>query len=93
MTIKQSEQDKNGVFKAVIEDQEVGHLEYAWLSPKTLSINHTEVNPDFGGQGIGKKLVLAAIDFAREKNAKIKPLCTYAKSVIDKSPELQDILA
>jgi predicted GNAT family acetyltransferase len=51
------------------------------------------VNPDFGGQGIGQKLVLHAVTFAREKEVKVKLLCTYAKIVFDKMPELKDVLA
>lgn len=32
-----------------------------------------------------------AIDFARENQFKIMPLCPFAKSVFDKSPDLNDV--
>jgi len=32
------------------------------------------------------------INFARQDQIKVIPLCPYAKSVFDKRPELQDVL-
>ena len=37
-------------------------------------------------------MVAKAVEFAREKKLKIIPLCPFAKSVINKTPEFQDIL-
>ncbi|MFO7673429.1 MAG: N-acetyltransferase [Lutibacter sp.] len=44
------------------------------------------------GQGAGKKLVIKAIEFAREKHLKIIPICTFAKSVFDKEIAFRDVL-
>jgi uncharacterized protein len=32
------------------------------------------------------------VKFAREKNIKILPLCSFAKSVFDKMEEIRDVL-
>ena len=56
-------------------------------------IEHTEVSPDFNGKGVGKKMVLAAVDFARKENKKIIPLCPFAKATFDKNEELRDVLS
>jgi len=37
-------------------------------------------------------LVKAAVDFAKEAHYKILPLCPYAKSVFDKTPEYSEVL-
>ncbi|MFO7672494.1 MAG: GNAT family N-acetyltransferase, partial [Lutibacter sp.] len=42
-------------------------------------IDHTQVDEKLKGQGAGKKLVIKAIEFAREKHLKIIPICTFAK--------------
>ena len=92
MKIIQSEKNTAGKFTAFINETEVGHMTYSWSGPQKLTILHTEVHSEFGGQGIGKKLVLHIAEFARNSKSKIKPMCTYAKAVFDKTPEIQDVL-
>ena len=45
-----------------------------------------------GGTGAGKKMVEAAVLYAREKGISIIPLCVFARSVFDKTPEYKDVL-
>jgi predicted GNAT family acetyltransferase len=56
-------------------------------------IDHTQVDDSLRGQGVGGKLVQAAVDWARAENARLLPLCPYAKSVFDKTPAYADVLA
>jgi predicted GNAT family acetyltransferase len=56
-------------------------------------IDHTSVDDSLRGKGIGGKLVQAAVEWARKDNAKLMPLCPYARSVFDKAPEYADVLA
>ena len=56
-------------------------------------IDHTDVNDRLRGSGVGKKLVNAAVDWARKENARLMPLCPFAKTVFDKTPEYSDVLA
>jgi hypothetical protein len=37
--------------------------------------------------------VRGAVDWARTDNVKLMPLCPYAKSVFDKTPDYSDVLA
>lgn len=55
-------------------------------------IDHTEVNPEFKGKNVGKQMLMAAVNFARENMLKIIPLCPYAKSVFDKTASIRDVL-
>ncbi len=55
-------------------------------------IDHTEVDDALRGTGAGKKLVAEAVDYARKNNLKIMPLCPFAKSVFDRTPEYADVL-
>lgn len=54
-------------------------------------ITHTEVSPKLRGQGIGQALVAAAVGMARAEGRKIRPLCTYARSVMDKDASTADV--
>lgn len=56
-------------------------------------IDHTTVDDALRGTGAGKKLVEAAVQWARAENVKIIPLCPFAKSVFDKTPAYSDVLS
>jgi predicted GNAT family acetyltransferase len=92
MEIQQINDTKRGYFEAVEDGKEAGKMTYTWAGDSKFIIDHTEVNEDFSGQGVGKKLVMAAVEYARTNNLKIIPLCPFAKSVFDKVEEIRDVL-
>ena len=92
MTIEHLNETKSGHFKAVVYDAEIAKMTYTWSGTNTFIIDHTEVNPDFKGQSVGKKMLLEAVKYARENNFKIIPNCSFAKSIFDKTKEIQDTL-
>lgn len=93
MEIEQINNETKGFFKAVEDEQEAGRMTYSWAGEKKFIIDHTEVNPAFNGKGVGKKLVMAAVEYARKNDLKIIPLCPFAKSVFDKTEEIRDVLS
>lgn len=92
MEIIQENNDKKGAFKAIENNIEAGLMTYSWAGENKFIIDHTEVNPEFAGKSVGKQLVMKAVEFAREKNLKIMPLCPFAKSVFNKVAEIRDVL-
>lgn len=92
MNIERDDNGKKGQFRAMVNDEEAGLMTYTWAGNEKFIIDHTEVSPDFSGQGVGKQLVMAAVEFARGKNLKILPLCPYAKSVFERTPAIRDVL-
>ncbi|EJG02711.1 GNAT family N-acetyltransferase [Flavobacterium sp. F52] len=92
MEIQQINDIKRGYFEAVEDGKEAGKMTYTWAGDSKFIIDHTEVSPDFNGKGVGKKLVMASVDYARANNLKIIPLCPFAKSVFDKVEEIRDVL-
>lgn len=93
MNIERKDDGKKGAFAAMEKDVQAGLMTYTWAGNDKFIIDHTEVNTDFSGQGIGKKMVMAAVEFAREKDLKIIPLCPFAKSVFDKVEDIRDVLS
>ncbi|MBS1782688.1 MAG: N-acetyltransferase [Bacteroidetes bacterium] len=59
----------------------------------TLIILHTDVDPSLAGQGVGKKLVLAIVQHARQNGLKIKAECSFAHAILTKTSEYADILS
>ena len=48
------------------------------------NITHTEVNDEYQGQGIARKLVECIIENAKKENKKIIAECSYAKKILEK---------
>jgi uncharacterized protein len=84
--------EKNGYFYVSVDGKQEAKMTFVFAGKDKIIIDHTEVNPASNGKGFGKKMVEKAVAFAREKNLKIIPLCPFAKSVFDKTPEFKDVL-
>ena len=48
------------------------------------NITHTEVNGNYQGQGIARKLVECIIENAKKENRKLIAECSYAKKILEK---------
>jgi len=92
MEIQQINDTRKGYFEAIEDGKEAGKMTYTWAGDSKFIIDHTEVSPDFNGKGVGKKLVMAAVEYARANNLKIIALCPFAKSVFNKVEEIRDVL-
>src|SRR3982751_6692853 len=93
MDIKRDEHGRHGAFFIEEDGEWIAEMTYVKRHNNTIVIDHTEVDEKLRGQGVGEQLVKAAVDFARENNLKIKPVCPYTRKIIDENPEYNDILA
>ncbi|CAN5280656.1 GNAT family N-acetyltransferase [soil metagenome] len=92
MEIERVDQGTTGYFKAVIDGREAGKMTYTKSSDNQITIDHTEVNSEYQGEGVGNAMVVKAAEYAREENFKIYPQCTYAKKVMERSSDFDDVL-
>lgn len=92
MNIQQKDNGKKGSFYVEEAGELLAEMTYVWSGNDKFIIDHTEVSAALEGKGIGKQLVQKAVEFAREKNVKIMPLCPFAKRVFDKVEAYQDVL-
>jgi len=91
VNIQHEETPPKGRFVIYENDEFAGEMTYSWAGNEFFIIDHTFVEEKFGGKGYGKQLVMSAVEFAREKNVKILPLCTYAKRVFDTEDGIADV--
>ena len=91
--IKHTNNESKGVFELYYDGGKAGLMTYSWAGDDKFIIDHTEVDEEYGGKGLGKDLVKAGVEYAREKNVKVIPLCPFAKKVIAKTLEFQDVLS
>lgn len=92
MEIIHKQDEDSGKFQIMDGQNTAGQIFYSWLGKDRIVINHTEVEPAYNGQGIGKQLVYQVVEFAREKQINVVPLCTFAKRIFEKSEEIRDVL-
>lgn len=92
MEIQQINGESKGFFKAIEGGREAGRMTYSWAGTDKLIINHTEVDPEFKGKGVGKQMLMAAVTFARENQIRIIPLCPFARSVFERNEDIRDVL-
>jgi len=90
--IEQEDNGKKGRYVIYVEEQFAGEMTYTWAGDTKFIIDHTAIEERFAGKGLGKLLVMKAVDFARTKGLKILPLRTFAKKVFDTDSSLNDII-
>ncbi|WP_282123355.1 GNAT family N-acetyltransferase [Algibacter mikhailovii] len=89
--IEQEDNGKKGRFVIYVNDEEAGELTYAWAGSGKFIIDHTGVEDKFSGKGFGKQLVMKAVDFARNREVKILPLCPFTKRLFDIDKRFNDV--
>ena len=93
MNYENHKSGNGGVITLKNDSEEVGRLTYTIFPEENkLIISFVLVHPQFEGRGMGKFLVEHAIQFARENNLKIYPHCSYARSVMNRMNDVEDIL-
>ena len=90
--VKQNNDEKHGSFEAIIDGNRAGLMTYTWAGEDRFIIDHTEVEEAYNGKGVGKEMLIKAVEFARENKKKIIPLCPFAKATFQKNEDLQDVL-
>lgn len=93
MQIQQKQNGNKGLFFVGEEDNKLAEMTYTLPAAGKMIIDHTEVSDELRGKNIGYQLVYAAVNYARNNNIKIIPLCPFANSVFKKKPEFHDVLS
>ncbi|MFF7457101.1 GNAT family N-acetyltransferase [Kitasatospora sp. NPDC008115] len=53
---------------------------------------HTEIDPRFGGQGLGGILARAVLDDARANDLAVLPYCPFIRGWLTRHPEYHDLV-
>ena len=73
-------------------DKPIGECQYDVDSTGKWIIVHTGVRPEYNGRGIAKRLVESVIEAARERGARVIPVCSYAQRLMAGKDEYKDVL-
>lgn len=75
----------NSRFTAKVHDH-LAKLEYS-LAENVLTLEHTGVPKELGGQGLAGQLVQAAVDWAETENFTVAPWCGYTRKWLERNPK------
>jgi predicted GNAT family acetyltransferase len=82
---------RRGAFRIDLDGKNVAAMTYTVAGATLIIIDHTEVDESLRGTGAGQALVEAAVQWARANGKRIMPLCPFARSVFDRTPEFGDV--
>ncbi|SFE80912.1 GNAT family N-acetyltransferase [Alteribacillus iranensis] len=82
----------NGEFYIEENGEKAAEITFSTDHNSNIIIEHTRVSEQYGGQGLGKKLVKEVVDKARAENKKIIPQCSYAERQLEKNEDYHDVL-
>jgi predicted GNAT family acetyltransferase len=91
MELIHKDNGEKGSFVLKTDSENAGEITYVWIDDNNIIIDHTGIRSKYEGQGLGKKLVDAVVEMAREKKLKIIPLCPFAKALFARSSKYNDV--
>ena len=78
-------------FVVEVDGSPVGVVEYR-EEPAVRSFLHTQIADGFEGQGLGGRLVRAALDQTRAEGLTVQPFCPYVRRFIAEHLEYLDLM-
>jgi uncharacterized protein len=94
MQFQHIDNQQNGeFFLANSQGQRIAEISYVWSDEKQIIANHTWVDDSLRGQGMARQLLDTLVDFAREKQLKIVPTCSYVDVMFKREKSFADVKA
>jgi predicted GNAT family acetyltransferase len=91
--VQHAELGADGTFYVERDGQRLAEQVYRKTGDgKTAIIVHTEVDDVLRGEGIARRLTMAAVAWARASGVKLIPVCPVAKAIFDRDPTIRDVL-
>ena len=87
-------QGQNMYYIGIDENNTRAKMTFVPTGEDKIIVDHTSVGDEFRGQGVGDQLLDKVIDYARENQVQVIPLCPFVKARMAKFPEKYgDVLA
>lgn len=83
---------KNKFYIGNSETEFIAEITYE-LEGNVMIVDHTFVGEELRGQGIARKLLDRLLEYAKENNYKIYPVCPYVVTMFERNPEWDYLLA
>ena len=84
--------DKNQFYIGENSEEILAEITFFPEGKDKIIIDHTYVCNPMRGQGVGLQLLISVVEYARQENMKIIPVCPFAKKVMTQNKEFYDVL-
>ena len=74
-------------------DGHTAFIEFIIDKDNIMYLTHTEVPNALGGKGVGKNIVEQTLNYMKDNNYKLAPLCPFVAAFLKRNPDWQSILA
>jgi predicted GNAT family acetyltransferase len=91
--VSHTEQDGRGSFSIERDGVRIGLMTYCRSDATHVIVDHTEVDPALRGGGVARRLLDAAVAWARQTSTKITPRCSYVVVRFARDKSIADVLA
>lgn len=93
MQIQHQETQRGGEFFIERDGRHIAEITYQYQNEATIVADHTWVDNSLRGQGVARQLLDVLVAFAREKQLKIVPTCSYVDVMFQREAEFADVMA
>jgi uncharacterized protein len=91
--IEHSEEDGRGAFFVAREGTRLAQMTYTRSAEDLVIIDHTEVHEKLRGLGVARRLLDAAVAWARSSKTRVIATCPYAHAQFERDASIRDVLA
>ena len=88
-----TQKGKNSLFFIGEEESPAAYISFKHKNDNVIIAEHTVVSEALRGKGIASKLAVKLMDYARENDLKIVPVCSYVVGFFEKHTTYSDLLA
>jgi predicted GNAT family acetyltransferase len=79
-------------YELILDGDVAGFVTYH-RAPGGITFMHTQIEDAYEGHGLGGTLAAAALDDARAKGLRVKPVCPFIQKYIEEHTEYADLVA
>jgi uncharacterized protein len=91
MSVTVADNPMESRYEAWLDGEVVGISQYE-LTDDAIVFLHTVVGEEYEGQGVGSAIARYALDDARARGLRVRPLCPYIKGWLERHPEYADLI-
>jgi predicted GNAT family acetyltransferase len=91
--VEHSEEEGRGAFFVAREGVRLAEMTYSRAGDDLVIIDHTEVDERLRGLGVARRLLDAAVAWARETKTRVMATCPYAKAQFERDASIRDVFA
>ncbi len=92
LEVRHEERGNHGVFFIDRDGTRIAEMTYQRMGDTRVIIDHTEVDPSLRGQGVARRLLDAAVAWARQTGTKLGATCSYVVVQFARDKSLADVI-